>query len=165
MDDRTARRVTDRPLPGETSPPVQNARDRAPRSLLSSSMVGTANRGVVIQALFDLGPTSRAELARHAGVNRTTISGIVQPLIDNNLLVETEPGRSKQSRGKPARPLWFSPNARPICRPPLSQSMRGSPAPDGRTEARRTGTNARGSVLALEESTSAYAAVWRVHSR
>jgi predicted NBD/HSP70 family sugar kinase len=83
--------------------------------LLSSSVVGTANRGLVIQALFDLGPTSRAELARRAGVNRTTISGIVQPLIDNDVLVETEPGRSKRSGGKPARPLWFSPSARPIC--------------------------------------------------
>jgi len=39
--------------------------------------VGSANRGIVIQTLFDLGPTSRAELARRAGVNRTTISGIV----------------------------------------------------------------------------------------
>ena len=83
--------------------------------MLSSSVVGTANRGLVIQALFDLGPTSRAELARRAGVNRTTISGIVQPLIDNDVLVETEPGRSKRSGGKPARPLWFSPSARPIC--------------------------------------------------
>ena len=115
MDDRTARRVTDRPLSGETRSSVQDARDRAPRSLLSSSMVGTANCGLVLQALFDLGPTSRAELARHAGVNRTTISGIVQPLIDGNVLVETGPSRSTRGGGKPGRPLRFSPNARPIC--------------------------------------------------
>ena len=115
MDDRTARRVTDRPLSGETHSSVQDARDRAPRSLLSSSMVGTANRGLVLQALFDLRPTSRAELARHAGINRTTISGIVQPLIDGNVLVETGPSRSTRGGGKPGRPLWFSPNARPIC--------------------------------------------------
>ena len=77
--------------------------------------MGTANRGLVIQALFDLGPTSRAELARRPGVNRTTISGIVQPLIDNDVLVEIEPVQPKRSGGKPARPLWFSPSARPIC--------------------------------------------------
>ena len=71
--------------------------------------------GLVIQALFDLGPTSRAELARRAGVNRTTISGIVQPLIDDNVLVEIEPTQSRRSGGKPARPLWFSPSAQPIC--------------------------------------------------
>lgn len=88
---------------------------RPGRSLLSSAMVGSANRGRVLQALFDLGPTSRAELARLAGVNRTTISGIVQPLLDQQVLVEGEPIRPSESGGKPARPLWFSPDARPIC--------------------------------------------------
>ncbi|HEV7284884.1 MAG TPA: sugar kinase, partial [Kaistia sp.] len=85
------------------------------RSLLSSSMVGSANRGRVLQTLFDLGPTSRAELARLAGVNRTTISGIVQPLLDQQVLVEGNPIRPSEAGGKPARPLWFSPDARPIC--------------------------------------------------
>ena len=88
---------------------------RTQHALLSSSVVGSANRGLVIQALFDLGPTSRAELARAAGVNRTTISGIVQPLIDQHLLVEMEPGPSSRGGGKPPRPLWFSPQAQPIC--------------------------------------------------
>jgi len=88
---------------------------RVGRPLLSSSLVGTANRGRVIQALYDMGPTSRAELARAAGVNRTTISGIVQPLIDQNFLVELKPSPSRAGGGKPARPLWFSPDARPIC--------------------------------------------------
>lgn len=88
---------------------------RARRPLLSSSLVGTANRGRVIQTLYDLGPTSRAELARVAGVNRTTISGIVQPLIDQHFLVEMDPSPSRSGGGKPARPLWFSPDAQPIC--------------------------------------------------
>ena len=56
-----------------------------------------------------------AELARRAGVNRTTISGIVQPLIDKTCLSKPSPARSKRSGGKPGRPLWFSPSARPIC--------------------------------------------------
>jgi predicted NBD/HSP70 family sugar kinase len=116
MDDRTARHVPVRPLAsGDSNAFADGASERVQRLLLSSSVVGTANRGLVIQALFDLGPTSRAELARRAGVNRTTISGIVQPLIDNDVLVETGPGQSKRSGGKPARPLWFSPSARPIC--------------------------------------------------
>ncbi|WP_035830431.1 ROK family protein [Kaistia adipata] len=95
--------------PGDSKPA------RLGRSLLSSSMVGSANRGRVLQALFDLGPTSRAELARLAGVNRTTISGIVQPLLDQQVLVEGRPIRPSEAGGKPARPLWFSPDARPIC--------------------------------------------------
>lgn len=88
---------------------------RPRKALLSSSMVGSTNRGRVLQALFDLGPTSRAELARIAGVNRTTISGIVQPLIDDSVLVESDPVPANPGGGKPARPLWFSPKARPIC--------------------------------------------------
>ena len=88
---------------------------RVGRPLLSSSLVGTANRGRVIQTLYDMGPTSRAELARAAGVNRTTISGIVQPLIDQDFLVELKPSPSRAGGGKPARPLWFSPDAQPIC--------------------------------------------------
>ena len=116
MDDPTARRVRDRPpLSALPNSLTEGAPGRIQRSLLSSSIVGSANRGLVIQALFDLGPTSRVELARLAGVNRTTISGIVQPLIDDQVLVETEPSQAKRRGGKPARPLWFSPSARPIC--------------------------------------------------
>src|SRR5262249_6687464 len=79
------------------------------------SLVGSTNRRRVIEALFDHGPMSRAELARRAGVNRTTISGIVQPLLDQQLLVEGKPMPSKAGGGKPARPLRFSSDARPIC--------------------------------------------------
>jgi len=98
--------------------PPGDAVERAGRqrkALLSSSMVGSTNRGRVLQTLFDIGPTSRAELARLAGVNRTTISGIVQPLIDDSVLVESDPIPANPGGGKPARPLWFSPKARPIC--------------------------------------------------
>lgn len=92
----------------------ESARPRG-RGLISSSAIGLANRGRVLQVLFDLGPTSRAELARHVGVNRATISGIVQPLIDQGLLVDGDPLPSKESGGKPAKPLWFAEDAAPIC--------------------------------------------------
>ncbi|WP_299743010.1 ROK family protein [Devosia sp.] len=85
------------------------------QSLISSSMVGSTNRGRVLQSLFDFGPTSRAELARLAGVNRATISGIVQPMIDDALLVEIDAIPANSGGGKPAKPLWFSPEAKPIC--------------------------------------------------
>ena len=63
-----------------------DARSRI-RTLISPADVGQANRGRVLEALFDLGPTSRAELARYVGVNRATITGIVQPLLDVGLLI------------------------------------------------------------------------------
>jgi len=86
---------------------------QAPRlhSLISPADVGEANRGRILQALFDLGPTSRAELARRAGVNRATITGIVQPLVEAGVLVEGEPLPTGEAGGKRARPLHFSPHA------------------------------------------------------
>lgn len=83
-------------------------------NLVSASHIGEANKRRVLQTLFDLGPTSRADLARLSGTNRTTISGIVQPLIDNGLLIE-ETSKRPKSVGKPPRPLWFSPTAAPVC--------------------------------------------------
>jgi len=85
--------------------------ERRSHSLISPADVGQANRGRILQALFDLGPTSRAELARNAGVNRATITGIVQPLIEEGVLVEGEPLPAGGLGGKPARPLEFSPHA------------------------------------------------------
>ncbi|MGA8112994.1 MAG: ROK family protein, partial [Actinocatenispora sp.] len=84
------------------------------RPLISATVIGRANRGRVLQALFDLGPTSRAELARLVGVNRSTITAIVQPLIDTGILIEGEPLPAGGSGGKPARPLGLSPAASPI---------------------------------------------------
>ncbi len=88
---------------------------RSTRNLLSSSNVGAVNRGRVLQALFDLGPTSRAGLARYTGVTRATISVIIQPLIDQAILTEGTPIPPTEAGGKPARPLWFSNEAQPIC--------------------------------------------------
>ena len=94
----------------------ESARPRGrTQGLISSSAIGLANRGRVLQVLFDLGPTSRAELARHVGVNRATITGIIQPLIDQGLLVDGDPLPSKVSGGKPAKPVWFAKDAAPIC--------------------------------------------------
>lgn len=80
-------------------------------TLVSPSAIGAINRGRVLQALYDNGPTSRADLARMAGVNRTTVTGIVQPMIEEKLLVEGKAGRPAAQGGKPARPLYFNPDA------------------------------------------------------
>jgi len=120
MDERQDRRQFGGKSGGslETAPPIAVSGERSPKSrhsLLTSSTVGSTNRGRVLQALFDLGPTSRADLARLSGVHRTTISGLVQPLIDDDVLVEIDPLPTNSGGGKPARPLWFSPHSRPIC--------------------------------------------------
>ncbi|WP_234434293.1 ROK family protein [Streptomyces sp. NRRL F-5126] len=73
-----------------------------------------ANRTRVLQLLYDVGPLSRADLAKHTGVTRTTIGSIVQPMLDSGVLVEGEPRASGSVGGKPARPLWFSRDGQPI---------------------------------------------------
>ena len=82
--------------------------------LISQSATGRMNRTRLLQILYDVGPASRAELARIAEVTKTTIGSIVQPMLDEGILVEGEPVRASALGGKPARPIWFSPAGRPI---------------------------------------------------
>ncbi|MBI4728062.1 MAG: ROK family transcriptional regulator [Acidobacteria bacterium] len=83
------------------------ARSRSLAPVLSPSRIGDVNRSRVLQALCDLGPLSRADLARMAGVPRATISGIVRPLLESKLIEEGQPDRHRNRVGKPGRPLWF----------------------------------------------------------
>lgn len=82
--------------------------------MISQSDTGRLNRTRLLEILYDVGPVSRAELARIGGVAKTTIGSIVQPMIDEGILLEGEPQRSSAQGGKPARPIWFSPAGRPI---------------------------------------------------
>lgn len=82
--------------------------------LISHSATGRLNRIRLLQMLYDTGPLSRAELARIAGVAKTTVGSIVQPMLDQGILVEGEPQPSSVRGGKPARPIWFSATGRPL---------------------------------------------------
>ncbi|TCU33061.1 putative NBD/HSP70 family sugar kinase [Rhizobium azibense] len=84
-------------------------------TLISAGTLGPANRGRLLQALYDIGPSSRVDLARVTGASRATIGGIVQPLIDQGILVEGEVVPADRAGGKPATKLWFSKEAKPIC--------------------------------------------------
>lgn len=83
----------------------------SPTVLLSNRQIGDVNRSRVLRALCDHGPLSRADLARLAGVPRATIGTIAQGLVDDGLLEEHAPQRETGRVGKPARPLWFRPDA------------------------------------------------------
>ncbi|MBY2996398.1 ROK family protein [Rhizobium leguminosarum] len=85
------------------------------QKLIPTRTLGPANRGRLLQALYDIGPSSRADLARLTGVTRGTIGGIVQPLIDQGVLAEGDVIPPNEAGGKPATKLWFSKDARPIC--------------------------------------------------
>lgn len=68
----------------------------------------------ILQALYDLGPLSRADLARVTGASRSTLTSLVQQLIDQGLLAEQDSRPSSPSGGKPSRPLWIAPHAPPV---------------------------------------------------
>lgn len=71
-------------------------------------------RARLVQALYDFGPLSRAELARLTGASRSALTAIVQDLIDRRLLAEQPLRPSGPGGGKPSRPLWFSDDAPPL---------------------------------------------------
>lgn len=96
---------------------ARSVRRRPPassRALISPSQAGQENRERILQILYDVGPVSRAELARISHTTKTTIGSIVQPMLDVGVLIEGPPQPSGAGGGKPARPLWFSPTGRPI---------------------------------------------------
>lgn len=80
-------------------------------TLLSPSGIGDVNRSLVLRALCDHGPLSRADLARMAGVTRATIGNIIQDLLGSGMVEELEPRHGTGLVGKPARPVWFAPRA------------------------------------------------------
>ncbi len=51
------------------------------------------NRDRVVQALRELGVTSRADIARHTGLSRSTVSSLVTDLRHDGLVVERDGGR------------------------------------------------------------------------
>src|ERR1700709_2843681 len=86
------------------------ARAASARRLISQSDTGKLNRTRLLQILYDVGHLSRAELPRLAGVAKTTIGSIVQPMVYQGLQHGRRPMRSSEQGGKPARPIWFSPH-------------------------------------------------------
>jgi predicted NBD/HSP70 family sugar kinase/biotin operon repressor len=78
----------------------------APASLRES------NRLRVIQALRILGVTSRADVARHTGLSRSTVSSIVAALQADGLVVDrAAEGRSAGAGGRPPAPIALYPAA------------------------------------------------------
>ncbi|WP_345647776.1 ROK family transcriptional regulator [Streptomyces tremellae] len=103
------------PVEGDMTPAARAARGPGGRSPVGPWVTASeANRARVLQLLYDMGPLSRADLAKLIGVTRTTVGSVVQPLIDGGVLVEGEPRPSGAVGGKPARPLWFSRDGQPI---------------------------------------------------
>jgi len=70
----------------------------------------TFNQQLVLRALHDHSPLSRADLARLTGLTRTSISDLVGTLIDDGLIEEV--GRGRSSGGKSPILLRVAPDGR-----------------------------------------------------
>jgi predicted NBD/HSP70 family sugar kinase/biotin operon repressor len=81
-----------------------------PDSSNSLSRLRERNRVHVLDALRGHGRTSRAELARITGLSRTTVSGLVNDLIDRGLVVEHGAASGSQP-GRPGVLLSLDPRA------------------------------------------------------
>ncbi|HEU0245196.1 MAG TPA: ROK family transcriptional regulator, partial [Candidatus Limnocylindrales bacterium] len=68
------------------------------------------NQGLVLRTLYDLGPISRAEVARLTGLTRTTVSELVGELLGEGLVEEV--GRGPSSGGKAPILVRVIPDAR-----------------------------------------------------
>lgn len=72
-----------------------------------------SNRERVVEALQELGVASRAELARHTGLSRSTVSSIVSDLQLDGLVADRDGagGRSASTGGRPPSLIALDPSA------------------------------------------------------
>lgn len=80
---------------------------------MSDKPVPRSSRELVLTALRERGPMSRAELARYARVAPSTISAVVQDLVADGIIVGSD-GRPATQRAQPGRPagcLTLNPEA------------------------------------------------------
>jgi len=61
-------------------------------------VVKMSNKSLVLQIIRSEAPLSRAEIAQQTGLNKGTVSSLVQELIDEQLCCETGPGESSGGR-------------------------------------------------------------------
>jgi len=69
------------------------------------ALIKKINTAIVLEAVLGYAPLSRAQISALTGLNKATVSSLVQDLIDNHLVVENGPGQSSGGR-KPVMLLF-----------------------------------------------------------
>ncbi|XEC93939.1 ROK family protein [Paenibacillus tarimensis] len=72
-----------------------------------TTLIKKINTAVVLEAILRESPLSRAAISERTGLNKATVSSLVQDLIDSNLVLETGPGESSGGR-KPVMLIFNS---------------------------------------------------------
>jgi N-acetylglucosamine repressor len=81
--------------------------DQASVRKLGRADLRRKNKWLLLHLIQALGPNSQAELARRSGLSPTTVSGILQPLVEARVLVEE--GKTLFRLGRKASILAFNP--------------------------------------------------------
>src|SRR3954462_7813501 len=87
-------------------PPAEEEDSATVQKVEKSGSLGSLralNRGRVVDALRELGVGSRADIARHTGLSRSTVSSLVADLQDDGLIVERDaaPDGTASTGGRP----------------------------------------------------------------
>ncbi|WP_153720943.1 ROK family transcriptional regulator [Sporosarcina cascadiensis] len=61
-------------------------------------IVKQKNKEIVLHSVIDLAPLSRADIAQRSGLNKATVSSLVNELIEEELIFESGPGKSSGGR-------------------------------------------------------------------
>ncbi|MFF2483406.1 ROK family protein [Paenibacillus sp. NPDC058071] len=69
------------------------------------TLIKRINTAIVLEAVLKNAPLSRAQISELTGLNKATVSSLVQDLIDNHLVLEIGPGQSSGGR-KPVMLLF-----------------------------------------------------------
>jgi predicted NBD/HSP70 family sugar kinase len=94
------------------------------------------NERLVVRTLYDLGPISRAEIARLTGLTRTTVSDVIATLLDDGVVREI--GRGPSSGGKAPILLEVDDDARLVVGLDLGEEHFAGSLVNLRGEIRRT---------------------------
>ncbi len=91
--------ILDRKVPDLAPPATKTARSDLRRR----------NKWLLLHLIQTHGPSSQAELARRSGLSPATVSGMLQPLIEEQILIEER--KSTSGLGRKATILAFNPRA------------------------------------------------------
>jgi glucokinase-like ROK family protein len=80
-----------------------------PSIIVDQTSVRERNLSSVLRLIYSLAPLSRAKLAAKTGLNKSTISSLVEDLLDRNLIHEI--GTDSVGTGRPATLLEINPKA------------------------------------------------------
>src|SRR5512146_2808434 len=80
-----------------------------PKTTADQASLREINLSAVLRLIYDEAPVSRAQLAPKTGLNKSTISSLVEDLLERRLIHET--GINSAGKGRPATLLEINPEA------------------------------------------------------